>query len=343
MLSYKSNPVLCHNTKLTIPTFVQLITKFLKVFGRLCWPYLRPYNNHKIDFRSLPRVFIGYSPSHHGYCFLHLPTGRIYVSRHILFYEEKFPFAEHKHVQAPNSSNSQIPLPTYIRSIHPTPFITPSHVSPITSNDTFDHAPISPNPSISTIEPNISQSQTNTPLMLTPSISPLDLVASCTSHPKNNHIPPISSPTRRTHPMITRSQNNIVKPKKILVDTIRYPPPPWALIAQVIKDDVEPTSVFTAIKSPQWCQAMNVEFDALLRNGIWTLVPSMNVTGCKWIFCIKRHVDNSIERYKARLVAKAFHQQPGIDFGDTYSPIIKPITTALFCLLPYRLVGNFIK
>jgi hypothetical protein len=52
---------------------------------------------------------------------------------------------------------------------------------------------------------------------------------------------------------------------------------------------------------------MNIEFEALLKNQIWALVPphpKQNVVGCKWVFRIKRHADGSIERYKARLVAK---------------------------------------
>jgi len=74
---------------------------------------------------------------------------------------------------------------------------------------------------------------------------------------------------------------------------------------------------------------MNEEFDALLKNGTWSLVspsPNMNIVGCKWVFRIKRKVNGAIERYKARLVAKGFHQQPGIDFIETYSHVVKPIT-----------------
>lgn len=67
---------------------------------------------------------------------------------------------------------------------------------------------------------------------------------------------------------------------------------------------------------------MAEEHMALLKNKTWSLVPStpsQNVVGCKWVFCVKHKPDGSIERYKARLVAKRFHQRPGIDFHSTFS------------------------
>ena len=74
---------------------------------------------------------------------------------------------------------------------------------------------------------------------------------------------------------------------------------------------------------------MNDEFDALVQNGTWELVPStsmQNLVGCKWVFRIKRLPDGSIDRYKAKLVAKGFHQRPSVDYHDTFSPVIKPTT-----------------
>jgi hypothetical protein len=65
---------------------------FMRVFGCACWPYLQPYNKHKLDFRSDTCIFISYSPSHCGYQCLHPPTGRIYISRNVIFDELSFPF-----------------------------------------------------------------------------------------------------------------------------------------------------------------------------------------------------------------------------------------------------------
>lgn len=117
----------------------------------------------------------------------------------------------------------------------------------------------------------------------------------------------------------TRSQNNIFKPKKLLSLVSHLPSP----------EIPEPTTLSQALKVPEWRQAMSEEFDALLHNRTWELVPSTNVqnlVGCKWVFRIKRHPDGSVARYKARLVAKGFHQRPGIDYNDTFSLVVKPTT-----------------
>ena len=62
-------------------------------FGCACWPNLRPYNKRKLAFRSTQCVFLGYSPRHKGVKCLDIKTGRVYISRDVVFDENVFPFA----------------------------------------------------------------------------------------------------------------------------------------------------------------------------------------------------------------------------------------------------------
>jgi histone deacetylase 1/2 len=65
----------------------------LRIFGCACWPNLRPYNKRKLAYRSTQCVFLGYSPLHKGVKCLDITTGRMYISRDVVFDENVFPFA----------------------------------------------------------------------------------------------------------------------------------------------------------------------------------------------------------------------------------------------------------
>jgi hypothetical protein len=71
---------------------------------------------------------------------------------------------------------------------------------------------------------------------------------------------------------------------------------------------------------------MQDEITALHKNNTWHLVPPSkgnNLIDCKWVYKLKRKADGSIDRYKARLVAQGFKQRYGIDYEDTFSPVVK--------------------
>jgi hypothetical protein len=81
----------------------------LRVFGCACWPNLRPYNERKLAFRSKRCEFLGYSNMHKGFKCLDISTGRIYISRDVVFDEQVFPFAE-LHANAGARLRSEIDL-----------------------------------------------------------------------------------------------------------------------------------------------------------------------------------------------------------------------------------------
>jgi hypothetical protein len=85
-----------------------------------------------------------------------------------------------------------------------------------------------------------------------------------------------------------------------------------------------------------WEEAMDVEFNALMKNKTWHLVPPVkgsNIVDCKWVFKEKRKADGSLDKQKVQLVAKGFKQRYGIDYEDTFSPVIKmsTIRTIVYC------------
>jgi hypothetical protein len=90
-----------------------------------------------------------------------------------------------------------------------------------------------------------------------------------------------------------------------------------------------PTSVRAALADLSWRHAMEDEYDALITNNTWDLVPhpvGSNVIIDKWIFKHKFNSDSTLERYKARWVLRAFTQRPGLDYDETFSPVVKPAT-----------------
>ncbi|GJR24405.1 zinc finger, CCHC-type containing protein [Tanacetum coccineum] len=77
---------------------------------------------------------------------------------------------------------------------------------------------------------------------------------------------------------------------------------------------------------------MNDEYNTLVKNGIWLLVPrpaGVNMVSSMWFFKHKFHADGTLSSYKARLVANGSSQQLGFDFYEIFSPAVKPSTMAI--------------
>jgi histone deacetylase 1/2 len=131
--------------------------------------------------------------------------------------------------------------------------------------------------------------------------------------------PPASAAAPPAGPR-TRLQQGIRQPKKYTDGTVRY---------GMLASTGEPRNLSAALNDPHWRAAMQEEYNALMENQTWTLVPSSsnkNLIDCKWVYRIKHRADGTIDRYKARLVAKGFKQRYGIDYEDTFSPVVKIAT-----------------
>ena len=78
--------------------------------------------------------------------------------------------------------------------------------------------------------------------------------------------------------------------------------------------------------SAEWKNAADSEYLSLLENNTWELVPlpsGRQAIGSRWVFKVKHTSDGTVKRFKARFVAKGYAQKPGIDYSETFSPVVK--------------------
>jgi hypothetical protein len=90
--------------------------------------------------------------------------------------------------------------------------------------------------------------------------------------------------------------------------------------------DSDPFTFVEASKHQVWKDAMNEEYDSILKNDVWTIVPrphGKSVVTSKWVYKIKHAADGSIEKYKARFVARGFSQKEGIDYDEIFAPVAR--------------------
>ena len=84
----------------------------------------------------------------------------------------------------------------------------------------------------------------------------------------------------------------------------------------------EPSSFEEAVQEPTWVDAMVEEYDSIVRNSAWEIVPrsmGKSVVGSRWIYKVKQATDGSVEKYKARFVARVFSQIKGIYYEETFA------------------------
>ncbi|RVW29963.1 Copia protein [Vitis vinifera] len=326
----------------------------LKVFGCTAFVHVYPQNRSKFAPRANKCIFLGYSPTQKGYKCYSPTNKRFYTTMDVSFFEHVF-FYPKSHVQGESMNEHQVweSFLEGVPSFHsespnpsqfaPTELSTPmppsvqpaQHTnvpSPVTIQSPMPIQPIAPqlanenlqvyirrrkrqelehgsqstcgqyiDSNSSLPEENIGEDRAGE--VLIPSIDdstlPIALrkgVRRCTDHPIGNYV------------------------------TYEGLSPSYRAFATSLDDTQVPNTIQEALKISEWKKAVQDEIDALEKNGTWTITDlpvGKRPVGCKWIFTIKYKADGSVERFKARLVARGFTQSYGIDYQETFAPVAK--------------------
>jgi len=261
-----------------------------KVFDSECWVHISDEKRKKLDPKAHKCIFIGYSEDSKAYRLFDPSTQGVIISRYVQFHEISHP---------PKSVEPHVTLDL------PPSTVTPVTITPIT---------------ITTISNSPSSSSVTNPVISSPSSSstPPDLFEDNSVVPSTQILPTWAMKT------LESTSNEISIPS----DT-RRTRSDFALMTKFLAID-DPTSYAKAKDKPEWEQAMTVEYDSLIKNKTWTLVPlplGKNLVGYKWIYKTKFTSDGQIEKHKSRLVAKCFSQQESIDYNETFACVAKINTT----------------
>lgn len=235
------------------------------------------------------------------------PTGRIYINRHVLFDEARMPYTDvYKHLLPPPTS----PLSSAWRLQYPPVSVVSDQDSPTSTDDVG-----------STVLVPVTTVQAQVPAQaLGHQTSSSSSESSASDDDEQQNAQPVAAPEAppaNTHRMTTRGKVGVMKPNpRYALFTVRGLP-------QV------PKTLAEALNHPGWNGSMTEEVDNCHETGTWSLVPrpqGVNPIGSGWVHRVKLNDDGSLLKLRSRHVARGNEQREGVNFLETYSPVVRTAT-----------------
>ncbi|CAL1359030.1 unnamed protein product [Linum trigynum] len=293
---------------------------FLRIFGCTCFVLLQRKERHKLAPKVARCIFMGYSDKHKGYMCYDPVARRMRVAYHVKFLEN------HMHYHSSPTEASTAETLAFLQnwpSFETTPSIPLELTTDSSSTSSGTHGePTSPtasghgSPSSSSGSTSRDSSYGASSTSGSSSHSASSSPSSASSGSSSTATAQSTPPTPPVLPLRRSARSTLGRPPARMSDFISYSTEPIFV----------PRSYSQAVRDPRWNSAMRVEMDALEENHTWELVPrldGMSVIGCRWVYTVKMLPDGAVDKFKARLVAQGFKQEYGIDYEETFAPVVK--------------------
>lgn len=283
--------------------------KHLRVFGCDAYVHVRDANRRKLEAKATKCIFVGYDEKKKGYRLYDVVSKKLISSRDVSFNEMSFTFGRKIEADGKFECRSEIiKLPFEGKSGSTEVKSQPQEMSDVTG----DTNRVIPDPeekynddtgfdggaeeSETQIQPEVDQSQ------IEKRLRPTD----------GNQYPLCAGPKE------TRRAINL--PKKF--DNFELSQSCFS----VIEEPLTYEEAMNGEEARLWKKAADKEMNSLIENNTWTLVKlpeGKTAIGAKWVFKKKINKEGEVERYKARFCAKGYSQEKGIDYNETFAPVLK--------------------
>lgn len=283
----------------------------MRVFGCVAYAHVPDELRRKLDNKGEKCIFVGYSDESKAYKLYNPISKKVIINRDVQFIEDE---------AWDGTLDKTINIAANIPQEENEDFIsasTPSNATPpIVVQGQQSGQQMTPS-SVRTTP----HTQANTPSNVQVTPSSIGSLGAGPSSPHSTNASDMSNPTlaslRRQKIRSLREIYEHNEGENNVGQTSLF-----ALYSHV--DD--PIHFEEAIKEEKWVQTMDEEIDAIEKNETLELVSlpqGKEVIGVKWVYKTKLNANGDLQKHKARLVAKCYSQQPGVDYNETFAPVAR--------------------
>ncbi|GJU50602.1 zinc finger, CCHC-type containing protein [Tanacetum coccineum] len=277
----------------------------LRVFG--CVAHMRIVQSHlkKLDNRSMKLVHLGIEKGSKAYRLLDPDTGKLYVSRDVIFEEDQV-WGWEKSTKVKATPGMSFTIEGF-------------------NTDEFYDDDFEPEPDSPQSDQIASQSDSDWteqgPEPINPPVSPAS---------------PVTPNVTINSPSTASSSTGGGAPKRYRLLTDLYDETEEIDELMMIRNDEEPVSYTEASKKREWVEAMDAELSSIEKNKTWTLVDlpkNRKAIDLKWVYKVKRDPSRKTSKYKARVVVKGYVQKRGVDYNEVFAPVARIETVRVILAL----------
>lgn len=325
----------------------------LRVFGCVAYALVPEQKHKKLDAKSKKCIFVGYSDTTKGYRLVDpLVPHKVFFARNVAFLENEFFKTDSIKEDTSNFYKYDYTMPYLITQSNDNINVNSENSNVINlNNNNLDTISNNDNNNLSLNENIVSNDGVPNQNITVVSAPESEYATGDEASSLGSPVTAIdagnvlsSSQSEGWFPggeeAVTSPDGSVTVAERPIRSTrgrqpIRYEDYDMSLLIQGSSDPISYEDAISSSNCMEWQTSMQKEYDALIRNGVWRLVDrpkGHNVVKCKWVF--KTKYDNAgKDKFRARLVARGFSQKQGVDYDDTFSPVVRHSTMrVLFAL-----------